>query len=80
MAILHVRTFARYAELLGDPITLDVALPLSVRDVTKALRAGPNGHLLPAHLLVAIDQRAASLGDTIHGFEEIALLPPFAGG
>ncbi len=80
MAFLHVRTFARYAELLGDPIELDVQLPISVPSLSAALRRLPRGDLLPAQLLIAIDQHLAQPDQVIVGTEEVAILPPLAGG
>lgn len=80
MATLRVRTFARYAELLGDPIELDVQLPISLPSLADALKRLPRGDLLPDRLLIAIDQRIAQPDQVIDGTEEVALLPPLAGG
>ncbi|MEO8478600.1 MAG: MoaD/ThiS family protein [Gemmatimonadota bacterium] len=80
MALLRVRTFARYAELLGDPIELDVQLPISLPSLHAALKRLPRGDLLPAKLLIAIDQRLAQPDRMIIGTEEVAILPPLAGG
>lgn len=80
MAILRLRTFARYAEILGDPVELDVELPISLSDLTAALQRLPRGNLLPARPLIAVDQRLALPDQRIAGSEEIAVLPPLAGG
>lgn len=80
MAALRIRTFARYAELFGDPIELDVPLPISLSSLAAALKRLPRGDLLPAQLLIAVDQRIAQPDQLIGGAEEIALLPPLAGG
>lgn len=80
MPPLRIRTFARYAELFGEQIELDVELPISMTELTAALRRLPRGDLLPAQLLIAIDQRLAQPADLVRGAEEIAILPPLAGG
>lgn len=75
-----VRTFARYAELLGDPVELDLPLPATVPALLDALRDHPGGDRLPRHLLVAINHAMAEPDAVIAAGDTVALLPPLAGG
>lgn len=80
MARLEVRTFARYAELLGDPAAVELTMPSSVSALLDALRQLPGGDVLPSHPLVAINHTMASLDTPIRAGDVVALLPPLAGG
>ena len=78
---VRVALFARYAELFGTT-ALSVALPAgaTVRDLTAALRLLPGGDRLPARPLCAVNLHQASDDTTLSADDEIALLPPIAGG
>jgi molybdopterin converting factor small subunit len=76
-----VRLFARYAELFGAD-QVEVMLPpnASVTDLIGALRALPGGASLPGRPFVAVNMSQANAGDPLRPADEIALLPPLAGG
>jgi molybdopterin converting factor small subunit len=76
-----VRLFARYAELFGAE-QVEVILPpkASVSDLIGALRALPGGASLPERPFVAVNMSQATFGDVVQPADEIALLPPLAGG
>jgi molybdopterin converting factor small subunit len=76
-----VRLFARYAELFGAE-QVEVMLPSNARvaDLITALRSLPGGATLPAAPFVAVNMAQASLELPIKSVDEIALLPPLAGG
>ncbi len=77
----RVLLFARYAELFGTP-QVDVTLPdqATVNDLVAALRRLPGGAELPEHPMVAVNL-TQSVGDTaLRAGDEVALLPPLAGG
>jgi molybdopterin converting factor small subunit len=76
-----VRLFARYAELFGAE-QVEVMLPprACVADLIGALRALPEGASLPARPFVAVNMTQATADDVLHAGDEIALLPPLAGG
>jgi molybdopterin converting factor small subunit len=81
---VRVLLFARYAELLGAE-RVDVRLPASdgpvtVARVVDALRARAGGELLPARPLVAVELRQVGPEAPLADGDEIALLPPLAGG
>jgi molybdopterin synthase sulfur carrier subunit len=76
-----VRLFARYAELLqSDQVEVSLPNGSTVADLVLALRALPGGASLPAQPFVAINMTQASLNAPLHAGDELALLPPLAGG
>lgn len=80
MAIVQVRTFARYAELLGDPVGVEIELPTTVANLIVALRRMPGGDRLPNQPLVAVDHAVAGTAAVVSLGSSVALLPPLAGG
>jgi len=79
---VRCRLFARYAEVVGvDDVELEVPAPATVASAVAVLRRQlAQGHLLPEHPLVARNEAHALPGDTLHDGDELALLPPLAGG
>lgn len=81
MKALRIQLFARYAELLG---AAEVALPAAgirtVGDVLAGLRALPGGAGIGASTLVAVNLRQARPDQPVSPDDEIAVLPPLAGG
>lgn len=76
-----VLLFASYADALGAP-SLSVELPAgaTVADVLSAVRRRPGAERLPPRPLVAVNQRYASPASPVGPGDEIALIPPVAGG
>jgi len=80
-SVLRVLLFARYAELLGAAeLALPVPDPATVGAVVAAVRARPGGSSLPPTPLVAVNARQAGLDTPVRGGDEVAILPPMAGG
>jgi molybdopterin converting factor small subunit len=80
-ATLTVQLFARYAELFGaERLTLRAEGIGTVGDVLDRLRQLPGGDSLGAAALVAVNLRQADRGAPVSAGDEIALLPPLAGG
>jgi molybdopterin converting factor small subunit len=52
----------------------------TVRDILSKLAAMPGGDRLPPKPLVAINEEYASASTELHGGEEVAVIPPVAGG
>ena len=76
-----VQLFARYADVLGHPeVAVTVPAEACVRDVIAALRRLPGGTMLPAEPFVAVNMRQVPPDTRLHPGDEIALLPPLAGG
>jgi molybdopterin converting factor small subunit len=81
MTELQVLLFASYADAFGaDAVTVTVPDAATVADVVGALRAMPGGAVLPAAPVVAVDRRYLRGNVTVRVGQEIALIPPVAGG
>jgi molybdopterin synthase catalytic subunit len=81
MTVRHL-LFARYAELLGrETVELVWPAPGTVRDLLAQLkRELPASAQLPERPLVAVNQVHARLDALVRDGDEVALLPPMAGG
>ena len=78
---VRVLLFARYADLLGlVAADLPVATAGSVNAVVDYLRSLPGGEHLPASPLVAVNHRQVRGDHRLAPGDEVALLPPMAGG
>ena len=73
--------FASYADALGGP-SVDVAVPdgATVADVVTAVRGLAGARALPPAPLVAVNHAYASHDHVVRASDEIALIPPVAGG
>jgi len=82
LGTVRVRFFARYAELAGrSEGTVTIPLPATVSDVMKQVRdAWPGASALPAQPLAALNLRHVRLDAPVSDGDELALLPPLAGG
>jgi molybdopterin converting factor small subunit len=78
---VRVLLFASYAESLGaEALDLTLPSPASVADVVGRLRGLPGGQQLPPKPLCARNLAHASQDDPVTQGDEIAILPPLAGG
>ena len=81
--IVNVRVllFAGYAERLGLE-TVRVALPAiaTVADALDHVRSLPGGERIPPKPLCAVNLTHAALDTRLFEGDEVALLPPLAGG
>lgn len=76
-----VLLFASYADAFGSPsVSLELAPGATVADVLAACRRHPGGDRLPAAPMVAVNQRYAAVSTPVHAGDEVALIPPVAGG
>lgn len=73
--------FASYADALGTR-ALDVTLPEGavVRDALNYVRALPGAERLPPAPLVAVNAEYSRLDRPLVAGDEVALIPPVAGG
>lgn len=78
---VRVLLFASYADALGAS-QIDVELPAGarVRDVLDHVRSLASGRRVPAKPLVAVNQRYARDDDRVTSADEVAIIPPVAGG
>lgn len=78
---IRVLLFARYAELVGRAhLELAGGTSPTVAGVVEHIRALEGGSRIPAAPLVAVNMRQATLDTPVRPGDEIALLPPLAGG
>jgi len=76
-----VLLFASYADALGtSAIELDVPAGSTIRDVLGTLSSLPGGDRLPPRPLVAVNEMYAPADTELRGGEEVAVIPPVAGG
>jgi len=81
MTQLQVLLFASYADAFGSgTVTVTVPEPATSADVVIALRGLPGGSILPAAPVLAVDRRYTRGVVPVHAGQEIALIPPVAGG
>ncbi len=80
-ATATVLVFARVADLLGAE-RVSVLLPPAptAGDVLAALRALPGGEGIPASTRIAVNHCFVALDAAIGTSDEIAAIPPVAGG
>ena len=78
---LTVLLFASYAETLGtDRVHLVLEPGTTVQALVDRLRAVPGGEQLPARPLVAVNRRYSPYDQLIAPGDEVAVIPPVAGG
>jgi molybdopterin converting factor small subunit len=73
--------FASYADALGSQ-SVDLALHpgATIADAVAALRSLPGGTALPPSPLVAVNLAYADVTRVLEPGDEVALIPPVAGG
>jgi molybdopterin converting factor subunit 1 len=79
---VKVLLFATYAEQAGKALVeLTLPAPATVLDVLRTLRAAlPAAERLPDQPLAAVNRSHARLNTPVQDGDEIAFLPPLAGG
>jgi molybdopterin converting factor subunit 1 len=78
---VDVFLFASYAETLGGPrVSIDLEPGATVRDVLAQLRRLPGAERLPPAPMIAVNHRYAHSDDIVTAGDEIAVIPPVAGG
>ena len=78
--VLSVLCFASWGDALGPVVSIDVAEGSTVAELLERLRAqtGP-GSALPSPM-IAVNRRYAELGTVLRPGDEVAVIPPVAGG
>ncbi len=81
MSTVTVQLFASYAESFGRP-TLELPLRSgsTVADLINSLRLLPGASILPDSPRVAVNRKFAAVDQLVDARDEIALIPPVAGG
>jgi molybdopterin converting factor subunit 1 len=76
-----VLLFAAYADMLGtSSLSVDLPAGSTVADLIADIRRRPGAASLPSKPLVAVNQRYATPTTTVRHDDEVALIPPVAGG
>jgi molybdopterin converting factor subunit 1 len=81
VSTVTVQLFASYAETFGGS-TLEIPLDAgsTVGDLVRSIRSLPAAYTLPESLRVAVNRKFASLDQVVDSQDEVALIPPVAGG
>ncbi|HEU4988263.1 MAG: MoaD/ThiS family protein [Gemmatimonadota bacterium] len=78
---LRALLFASYADAVGAPeVEVDLPDGSTVREVVDAIRSRHGADRLPPAPLVAVNQRYASAETRVSARDEVAIIPPVAGG
>jgi molybdopterin converting factor subunit 1 len=78
---VRVLLFASYADAFGAPdIAVDLREGATVKELLARVKKMAVGHSLPPAPLIALNQEYAAPGAIIRAGDEVALIPPVAGG
>ena len=78
---VRVLLFASYADALGaSEVRVDVPSGARVADVLSRVKSLASGKRLPDKPLVAVNQRYAQADQLVSETDEVAIIPPVAGG
>lgn len=81
MTTVRVLLFASYADALGtSALEIEAGPDMRVRDVLSAVRQRAGAQRLPPAPLVAVNESYAHLDDAVRANDEVAIIPPVAGG
>jgi molybdopterin converting factor small subunit len=73
--------FASYADAFGaESVVLDLRPGATIADAVEALRSRPGGSVLPSSPLVAVNLMYADARHALEPGDEVAIIPPVAGG
>lgn len=78
---IRVLLFASYADAIGQPeLPLDVPEGTRVGDVLDRVRQLAGASVLPPSPMVAVNARYATVQAVLERGDEVAIIPPVAGG
>ena len=78
---IRVLLFASYAEALGaSEVSVDLPTGSRVADLLDRVRSLAAGKRVPDKPMVAVNQRYARAEQVIGAQDEVAIIPPVAGG
>jgi molybdopterin converting factor small subunit len=73
--------FASYADAFGaSSLDMELTGESTVGELLTAIRSRPGAERLPPRPLVAVNQAYAGLDSVVREGDEVALIPPVAGG
>ena len=78
---VRVLLFASYADALGTPeVRLELPEGARVRDVLDRVKRLAEGKRVPGNPMVAVNERYALPEQAVTASDEVAIIPPVAGG
>ena len=78
---VRLRLFASYAEAFGrDEMSIELPAGATAADVLADVRGRPGAERLPPRPMIAVNQRYARPDTALADGDEVALIPPVAGG
>lgn len=78
---VDVLLFASYADAIGaSRVALDLPTDATVRDVLARVRQMARGKRVPERPMVAVNKRYARDDQRVSASDEVAIIPPVAGG
>lgn len=78
---VRVLLFAQYRDAVGaGELLFELPPGATALDAVAKLRTARPSPLIPEHPVVAVNMNYASLQDVLRDGDEVALLPPVAGG
>ncbi|MEX2177881.1 MAG: MoaD/ThiS family protein [Gemmatimonadaceae bacterium] len=78
---VRVLLFASYADAIGaSELSLKLPAGARVRDVLSRVKELAAGKRIPDHPLVAVNERYADENQQVTASDEVAIIPPVAGG
>lgn len=78
---VDVLLFASYADAIGAPrVSIELPAGARVADVLASVQTLAAGRRVPAQPLVAVNKRYASPEQVVNPTDEVAIIPPVAGG
>lgn len=78
---VRILLFASYADAIGaSELSLDLPAGSRVRDVLLRVQAMAGGKRIPERPLMAVNERYAAEDQVVTAQDEIAIIPPVAGG
>ena len=78
---VRVLLFASYADALGSSeVSIELPPDARVSDVLSRVQALASGKRIPAQPLVAVNKRYARPDQPVTSSDEVAIIPPVAGG
>lgn len=78
---VNVLLFASYADAIGaSSVAVDVDAGATVGDVLTRVQQLPGANRLPAEPLLAVNERYAKRDRVLTAGDQVAIIPPVAGG
>jgi len=78
--VLSVLCFASWGDALGPVVSIDLAEGSTVEELLERLRATAGPDIALPSPMIAVNRRYAEPGTVLRAGDEVAVIPPVAGG